>query len=226
MMGKTHMLGGAAGWLGGCALAAPSATVVVAGTALAVGGALAPDIDHRSADAARALRTVGTVTVAAGFAGAALLGVTGLGWPLFIAAGLLLAMLPWAVRPHHGGGFRGVVHSEWGLAAWALLAFAPCLFTTAWPPWAAVALLAGWVSHLVLDAMTREGLPVPYNRARTHRLGWVSAASSMTTKGRARGWRKHPIRARLRSGPEYWAVQPMLCAAILVSAYAAMRGAQ
>jgi len=224
MMGHTHMMGGAAGWLGLCALVQPSPKVVVAGTGLAVAGALAPDIDHRSADAAQFLRLAGTVLVGLGFAGAALLGWATGGWPLFVAAGLLLAVLPWAVRPRHGGGFRGIIHSEWGLGAWALLAFIPCLITAAWPVWAAAALVTGWVTHLVLDAMTREGLPVPYNRARTHRLGFVAAASSMTTHGKARGWRKHPIRARLRSGPEYWAVQPALCAAIIVAALAAMRG--
>ncbi len=64
MMGKSHALSGAVGWLAGCALLAqadhpPSSVVVWAGAAVSTGCALLPDLDHPGSTVAR---TLGPVT--------------------------------------------------------------------------------------------------------------------------------------------------------------------
>jgi len=61
MMGSSHALSGAVAWLGLCAAAEPVAglqpdpVTVVAGSAVAAGAALWPDIDHPSSTVARSL---------------------------------------------------------------------------------------------------------------------------------------------------------------------------
>jgi hypothetical protein len=64
MMGRTHSLSGAAGWLGGCAglaaLGQPvSASTVIVGSLVSAGFALLPDVDHPQSTIAR---TVGPLT--------------------------------------------------------------------------------------------------------------------------------------------------------------------
>lgn len=68
MMGSSHALSGAVGWLGLCALAGPltgfepTVVMVAAGAAVGAGSAILPDVDHPSSTAARSL---GPVTRAA-----------------------------------------------------------------------------------------------------------------------------------------------------------------
>ena len=50
MMGTRHAEGGAAFWLAGCAVIHPAPLVILEGLGLAVGGAYAVDIDHRSSE--------------------------------------------------------------------------------------------------------------------------------------------------------------------------------
>jgi len=219
MMGETHAMGGVAAWAGVCAVVQPPATVVLAGGGLALAGGLAPDIDHRKADAAQIVRGAGWSLVAVG----ALLALAATAatpwhryWPFIAAAGMGLAALPWVVRPRCGGHFRGVVHSRWGLLAATALALAPAL-AGLWPLWAGGAVLMGWLSHLALDALTKEGLPFAWKLTTGDpgpRYGLLPRAQSMTTGGRRRGkrWRR-------RSGPEYWLVQPVLLCATAVCVF-------
>jgi membrane-bound metal-dependent hydrolase YbcI (DUF457 family) len=214
MMGRTHLMGGAAAWLAGCAVAGASPTIVGTGTAVALAGSLAPDVDHRSAEAAQFCRLAGSAVAAAGAAGL-LLANPGPQWALLAAAGVLLALLPWATRPH-GGGFRGWVHSLWGAAACALLAFVPV--AVGWVPlWAGLAFTAGWASHLILDAMTAEGLRLFWPSQ--VRYGWFPKAASMRTGGRRPGHR-----GKGRVGREYVLVQPPLMAIIAVAGWAVVTG--
>jgi membrane-bound metal-dependent hydrolase YbcI (DUF457 family) len=78
MMGRSHSLSGAVGWLAGCAAVAaagwqPQPVTVVVGAAVSAGFALAPDIDHPSSTVARTLGPVTRLfaTVVAAVAGAA-----------------------------------------------------------------------------------------------------------------------------------------------------------
>lgn len=70
MLGRTHALSGAAGWLGGCvALAAaghpPAGSTAVVGAIVSAGFALAPDIDHPLSTIARPLGPVTRLTARA-----------------------------------------------------------------------------------------------------------------------------------------------------------------
>ncbi len=58
-------------------------------------------------------------------------------------------------------GHRGLLHSLWGLAAFAVLAL-PVAWLWDWRPWAAVTL--GYASHLAADACTKSGIPLFYPR--------------------------------------------------------------
>ena len=219
-MGETHLEGAVVSWLGACAGASlvasePSPRVVIAGMALAGIGGLAVDTDHRRSEAAQFLR----------MAGVAVLTIAGLGlvsqavthapnyWPLLAAGGLLLAWLPALTRPHDGG-YRGVLHSVWGLLAAGALSFAPLLFVGGWPVWASAALMCGWCSHLVLDAMTKEGLPLAWAPGNPGpRFGWLPARYSMTTGGKRPRKGQGRRKGHSRAGMEYRLVQPVLAVA-------------
>jgi len=221
MMGKDHALGGAAAWLVPCALLAPSAPVVVLGTGLAVAGSLAPDVDHRRADAARFARLAGSaVCVAAVVVVVLVAGPKDRAARAAAAGGVLLALLPWAVRPRCGRGYRGWPHSLIGLAVASGLAFVPCL-VTGWPVWAGAAVMAGWCSHLVLDAMTREGLPLAWTPlGRGPRFGWLPAGWSIITGGkRRRSRRRRTLAEWYAAEGERVLVRPAL--ALIVAASAA-----
>jgi membrane-bound metal-dependent hydrolase YbcI (DUF457 family) len=212
-MGTTHAEGGAAAWLVLVALTRQPPLVAVEGAGLAVAGALAVDIDHRSSDAARFARLAGLVL--AGVAGWAVLAHR---LPVgVLAVPALIGALPWLTRPHTGR-FRGVVHSVWGLAFCVAAALGPA-WAGLWPWWAGLAVVTGWVSHLVLDAMTKEGLPLAWPSR--DRWGWLPKAYSMTTGGkrvpgrRKRGW---------RTGPEFWLVQPALAVLAVGSAVLIVMG--
>jgi hypothetical protein len=209
-MGTTHMLGGAAAWLGVCAFTTPAPFVTAAGAGLALAGALAPDVDHRKSDAADFARSAGMAVVL--FAAVTLsTAAPARGQPVLLAgAGVALACLPRMTRPHAGHGFRGVVHSLWGLAAMVMLATVPVALT-AWPWWAGLAIVTGWCSHLVLDAFTIEGLPLAWPVRR--RFGWLNEAHSVRTGGKRarRGDRRH-------TGREYTLVQPLLTIMLVMAA--------
>lgn len=78
MLGRSHALSGAVGWLAGCATVAvvgvhPQSVTVAVGAAVSAGFALAPDIDHPSSTVARTLGPVSRLFAhgVAGLAGAA-----------------------------------------------------------------------------------------------------------------------------------------------------------
>lgn len=230
-MGHTHMLGGAAAWLAVCAVAKAAPLAVVDGTGLAVCGGLAVDIDHTRSDAAQFARAAGGLILLGG--GLALLvtrataGAPGLAryWPLLLAGGAVLASLSWMVRPRCGK-HRGIVHSKWGVGFAVLFSFGPCVFTP-WPLWAACAVLTGWLSHLVLDAWSKEGLPL--NWPDMSRWGWLPRDWSMTTGGTAkrkgrnvRGKRRR--RRWIESGAEYTVMQPALAVVAVAALWMIVRG--
>lgn len=75
MLGRSHALSGAVGWLAGCAALAelghrPAWSTVVVGAAVSTGFALAPDADHPGSTVARTLGPV-TRLLSTGIAGAA-----------------------------------------------------------------------------------------------------------------------------------------------------------
>jgi hypothetical protein len=211
MMGTTHAMGAAAVWLAGCAVLGPPApTVIAAGAGLAVAGGLAPDIDHRNAGAAKVARMAGLALVgAAGFA--ALTATSHHDWRLWAIIGAVVGLAPWLLRPR-GGGFRGCVHSRLGLVVCLAAAWLPLVFWSSWWPWwAALAVSLGWVSHLALDALTKEGLPWAWEPGRRGpRFGWLPKAESMRTGGK----RKRGKGRRGRVGLEYRLVQPVLVVAL------------
>lgn len=223
MMGPTHMLGGAAAWLAGCAVMGPPPGVTVIGGAVAVAGALAPDIDHERAEAAQWCRLAGSAIAAAGVA-ALMLGPSGSRGVVLLGGGAALGLLPWAVRPRRGG-FRGIVHSRWGLAGCLVLAGLAVAAGVPW--WAGAAFTAGWCSHLALDALTREGLRLDWPSQ--VRYGWLPKSMSMRTGGRKPGTgrkRKGKWRRRRRQpvGREYVFVQPVLVAVCLGAGWLALVG--
>jgi membrane-bound metal-dependent hydrolase YbcI (DUF457 family) len=216
MMAPTHVLGGVAAWLAGCALAGAPPPVTALGLGLAAAGGLAPDIDHQRAEAAQFCRAAGGVACAVGLA-AALSPARGHPQPWFVlaGAGALVGLLPWLTRPH-GGGYRGFVHSLWGVGAVAALGGAAYGLAHA-PLWAVAAFGAGWLSHLVLDALTREGLRLCWPSQ--IRYGWFPKAASMRTGGRKPGHR-----GRGPAGLEYVLVQPALIAVAITAGWLAVTG--
>lgn len=214
-MARTHAMGGAAAWLGCCAVTGPLPAITTLGLGLAAVGALAPDIDHSRAEAAQFCRKAGLLAFVGGLGGAAAERAHPGPWLALAAGGVLMGLLPWLTRPH-GGGYRGAVHSLWGVAAVAVLG------ALAWgvahvPVWAVTAFAAGWVSHLVLDAMTREGLRLCWPSQ--VRWGWFPKAASMRTGGRKPGHRgRGPV------GLEYVIVQPALVVVIAAAGLVAVMG--
>jgi membrane-bound metal-dependent hydrolase YbcI (DUF457 family) len=223
MMGHTHVMGGAAFWLTGAAVAGAGPVVTFGGLGIAAFvGALAPDIDHRKAEAAQFLRAAGLAIVLAAVA-AGLTGVAGGSrvWEVWAALGAFAGLLPWLVRPRCGGGFRGVVHSQWGLLAVVVTCLLVVVLTPV-PVWCGVALVVGWCSHLVLDALTAEGLR--WDWPDQSRFGIFPRRISMRTggpklrRGRRRGGK------RRRTGTEYKIVQPVLLCWILLAGWAVVSG--
>lgn len=151
MMGHTHMLGGAAAWLGLCCAWPQTAGIIVSGAAIATGAALAPDIDHERSIARSSL-------------------------------GPITHGLSWLVRTL-GGGQRRVTHCLLGT-----IAVTVGLLLTGWPRWVAAAILAGWVSHLLLDACTEQGIPLLWPDLR--RWGLPRDLAITTGGRRGRGGRR------------------------------------
>ncbi len=61
-------------------------------------------------------------------------------------------------------GHRGLLHSGWGIALFALLLALPLSLLMGWQP--GVALLLGYTSHVALDACTKSGVPLFYPKRR------------------------------------------------------------
>jgi membrane-bound metal-dependent hydrolase YbcI (DUF457 family) len=110
MLGKSHALSGAVGWVAGCAVlaelgAAPSGVVIGVGAAVSTGMALLPDLDHPGSTVAR---TLGPATQ---------------------LAARLVARIASATRRssckhcanRSNGGHRGLTHTAVGAAAFGLL---------------------------------------------------------------------------------------------------------
>ncbi len=105
MMGKSHALSGAVGWLAGCAtftqlVHAPSPTAVWAGAAVSAGFALLPDLDHPGSTVSRAL---GPATRAAS-------------WVTSRASSVIRGKSCRHCAGKAGGGHRGLTHTAAGAA--------------------------------------------------------------------------------------------------------------
>ncbi|MBO3738681.1 metal-dependent hydrolase [Actinoplanes flavus] len=145
MMGRSHALSGAVGWLAGCAAltaagAAPAPAAVVFGTAIATGMALAPDVDHPKSTIAHSVghltrMLAGGVSRAAGALRTASCGHCSAGPPR--------------------GGHRAVTHTALGAAVAGLVAAGVCV----WAGRAAVLWIIGfsvWLAaHTALSTRTR-----------------------------------------------------------------------
>jgi membrane-bound metal-dependent hydrolase YbcI (DUF457 family) len=129
VLGRTHALSGAAGWLGCCtALAAaghpPAGSIAVVGALVSAGFALAPDIDHPQSTIAR---TLGPITRLAARAVARL------------AGGLRAASCDHCGRLPSRGGHRAATHTVvfaaaagWAATAAAVLFGAPAGLVAVW----------------------------------------------------------------------------------------------
>lgn len=145
MLGRSHALSGAVGWIGGCALFAqaghqPSWTTVVVGGLVSAGFALLPDLDHPGSTVAR---TLGPVTKA-------------LAWVVaFSAAAARKSSCGHCAGDQDRGGHRAATHTTLG-ALVAGLTVSAC----AWKFGPNVALgiigFAVWLAvHTALSAKTR-----------------------------------------------------------------------
>lgn len=88
-----------------------------------------------------------------------------------------------AILLHRAFGHRGFLHSLLGFAAFAVLIGVPVAWFLSAP--AAVALLLGWASHLVLDACTKSGVPLWWPRKR--RVHLLPPVLRVTTGSDAEG---------------------------------------
>ena len=81
---------------------------------------------------------------------------------------------------HRALGHRGLLHSLWGVVLLATVSGVPLGYYFGVS--AGVGLVLGYASHLLLDAMTKTGIPLLYpNRLRFHLLpkGWRVITGSM-----------------------------------------------
>ena len=205
MMGKTHMMAGAAGWLGAAALTGMPPAAAIGGTLVCTATALVPDIDAPKSDISLWFRPV-----------------TGpLSWLVRLACGAR----PRLRRKRNGhvhlsmtDVHRGPTHSLAGLLVWSVLVAALWLVPAPW--WLPVAAMAGYADHLVMDALTIYGIPLlwaPWHRkpALVHLL--PPELRVTTGGGRKRGrWRK--------SGAEYWLIRPLVVLVGVGSAVLVVRG--
>ncbi|HEY6117659.1 MAG TPA: metal-dependent hydrolase [Candidatus Dormibacteraeota bacterium] len=144
MMGRSHALSGAVGWLAGCAsltaieVAVPS-TIIVAGAFVSAGFALLPDLDHEGSTVSR---TLGPIT---GF----LSGLT---------AASSVAVRASSCRhcaSTTDGGHRGLTHTAAGALAMGLLVTACALL---WPhvtAWTVIGFGVWLAAHTALSSRLR-----------------------------------------------------------------------
>lgn len=140
MMGRTHALSGAAGWITGCATLAatghpPGLRTVAFGAVIAAGHALLPDVDHPGSTIARSLGPA-TRLIASGVHRS--------------AAWLRLASCQHCRRRPDRGGHRAITHT--GVFALAAGSCAALLGGAA--GWVAAATVAGLSAALAVRAMT------------------------------------------------------------------------
>jgi len=166
MMGRTHALSGAAGWITGCAALTaaghtPDLRTVAFGSAIAAGHALLPDIDHPGSTIARSLGPV-TRIVAAGVHR--------------FAAWLRTASCGHCRRRPDRGGHRAVTHT-------GLFAFAAglCAGLLGWlSGWVAAAFVVGLSAALAVRAMTSRRQRGAFGAAAAGLLSggalWVTSA--------------------------------------------------
>lgn len=194
MMGGHHAISGAAAWLaltgsvtiGDRALGAGvldlTGPEVLAGTVVAAGAALLPDIDHPSATIARSAGAASklassAISSAAGHRGAT---HTLLAVAVFTLAGVLVARLDWAVHAPVVGqveiattavvavlcafAVRALKLTTGSLAPWLIGAGAGLLVGLLAPEasiWLPAAIGLGALVHLLGDLLTTDGIPFP-----------------------------------------------------------------
>jgi membrane-bound metal-dependent hydrolase YbcI (DUF457 family) len=188
MMGTSHAISGAAAWVAVTATAVPalglyplSPGAVILGSVVAAGAALLPDADHHNATIARSVPVAGKVV--AGAVGAltgghrhgmhSLLAVAGIiaaavglssatwtphGWDHSVqigSAAAVMACTTFAVKALKLAKTWPVAWLYGALLAGAVLLWAPSEF--AWLP---MCLGVGFLTHLIGDALTIEGVPL------------------------------------------------------------------
>jgi hypothetical protein len=139
----THIAGGAAAWLGPCAVIHPAPATIAGGAVIA--GVCAPwcDIDNLGAWAKRTKRGLRRRRRA----GKTIWQLNLIRWRAHPIRGRLSALIALA-GPHRQGPCHSLLTA---LCAGAGLAWAPALWWAGWPAWAGAALAAGLCSHILLD---------------------------------------------------------------------------
>jgi membrane-bound metal-dependent hydrolase YbcI (DUF457 family) len=179
--GGTHIVIGAASaglglWAAHGAGVAVSPGVSAAVVAVAVAGAIAPDIDHRDStissrvpgtlmgQGVRLLAIPAALALAIAYFGAASLGAGVLeSLDPLVRWGLILVVPAIVLRVSSSlialaFGHRGATHSLLFAAGAALLVAAVCM-RFAVPPWYGLVFGGGWLTHLLADSLSRRGLP-------------------------------------------------------------------
>lgn len=212
MRGRAHLAIGVlsgATILGGLALVGVPLhlTDVEAGAVVAGLGALLPDLDHLNSKASKSIPT--RLLVEAGTFAAMIVGLwfllTSLGGTASGAAflsgvapmlrilgrlailGVVLLVLSVLIRSFTG--HRGATHSLVAAGAGTLVAFVGCALLSV-PPWYALLVGWGWLTHLAADATTHDGVP---------QLMWLLGPTSPSLSVASLPT-KRPAPARLTSG--------------------------
>lgn len=227
VLGHNHALFSVAAW---CAVSASplvgdlDVSGVAVGALVSAGAALLPDVDHPSASVARSLPPL-TVWVArlVSAVGGGHRGVTHslVGAVLFVA---LVAVTPWrawsavvcgvsvSVVPTVVGGVcvalavRAVWKKSPGLVQWAVCLVGAVVCGVWSGAWMGVALICGWVSHIVADFVTVAGVP----------LVWPLRPRLLvdTPLWRRSGCFALPVLGKAGSGVEYGVVSVLVVAAV------------
>jgi membrane-bound metal-dependent hydrolase YbcI (DUF457 family) len=199
MLGRSHTLVGAVGWLAvappvAAVLARPlSARETVAGAVLCGGAALLPDIDHPSSTVARTLGPV-TRVMAAGVAKVSgghrhathsLLGCTVFGvaaavlvqWPVGVFAAFLLCAA-WFLRLLGPHSLDDAVFGCGEIVVAAVVALVAAHYLPG-STWMVCAITAGAVLHLAGDLVTKGGLPLLWPWERRFSLGLFRAGAAV-----------------------------------------------
>lgn len=148
MMGDTHFLSGAATWVGGCGLIAHTG-LVDPGLAVSLGGAILCAVGALGPDIDHPRSTISRI------------------------GGVVTGALSWLVRcaaGHRDATHYGITAVVAGLVSGLLVCLAD---PSCW--WVGAAVGAGWLVHILGDALTPEGVPLwgPWSRRRVRVLGLV-----------------------------------------------------